>query len=624
MRISTQQQYANAVRNMQRNQSNLADLQNQVATGKKFSQPSDNPLVSSQVVKLNRELSELEKYQNNVEVTQRRIELEETVLGDINTAMDRLREVTIRAGDAALNDNNRASIAAEIRQIVDSMAGLMNTKDAAGEYIFSGNKGFQQPYTQNALGRYDYNGDDGQRHIQVGSTLTVPAGDSGFELFESVAGALQISLNSDPNSDGQAELAIQNARFASTAAETQFKDYQKLNQTGDLQFEISVEQADPLSYSYRILDSGGNELQAAQSLGGALSSGPVAVNFQGLQFDLVAPPLDSLEFETSAEVSGVQAVSLTDRTAAESFAKQYGDVTINFTDDLLKEYELVSSVTGLPIDIGGTTTFNYVDNGTISYGGIEVQLGTPVTGDSFTVQAPTTNPEITRQVSNVTDVEIVDTAQFATFSTAMPVGGKMDVVFDTGAGTYELFDDGGVSLGTFNLSALPDVNLGTDPVLPSVAVDTGLKLETGTLVDGERLTINVPPRAQSTIKVEPEQKNILDVALDLAEVLETPVLSQTQRNELNDALATALDGIDEAQERITQSTAAIGSRLNTLEDIKSANEDFKLYTKTTLSNLEDADLTEVITELQLEQTLLQASQTVFGKVQSLSLFDHIR
>ena len=66
------------------------------------------------------------------------------------------------------------------------MLSLANTVDANGEYLFAGNKSQTQPFVKDLTGNYVYQGDQGQRFVQVGNSRDVAAGDSGFDVFLNV------------------------------------------------------------------------------------------------------------------------------------------------------------------------------------------------------------------------------------------------------------------------------------------------------------------------------------------------------------------------------------------------------------------------------------------------------
>lgn len=187
MRISTQQIFLNNIDNISKTSADLFKTQQQLSTGKRVLQPSDDPLASAQIQKFKKEIARTDQFIDNIEVSKRRLSLEENTIDQINNQSIKLRELTIQGKTGTLSEGDRKTIAAEVDEIIKSLQGLMNTKDVQGEFLFSGNKGFTEPYAYNATtNRYEFNGDDGQRFLQVGPTNKVASTDSGFDVFEKV------------------------------------------------------------------------------------------------------------------------------------------------------------------------------------------------------------------------------------------------------------------------------------------------------------------------------------------------------------------------------------------------------------------------------------------------------
>lgn len=185
MRISTGQIFYSARNNMMENQTSLLEIQNKLSTGKEFTRLAEDPVGASQVVSLNRELARLDMFQSNIDASRRRLELEETTLADLNTATDRMRELIVYAANGTLGDADRVTLSYELEELVEYAAGLMNTRDAKGEYLFSGSRGNTAAYVEQG-GRYQYQGDTASRDIQISSALYVQSTDNGRYLFESV------------------------------------------------------------------------------------------------------------------------------------------------------------------------------------------------------------------------------------------------------------------------------------------------------------------------------------------------------------------------------------------------------------------------------------------------------
>ncbi|MEQ6341987.1 MAG: flagellar hook-associated protein FlgL [Gammaproteobacteria bacterium] len=186
MRISTNQMQQQGVNSMLEQQALLAKTQLQVSTGKRILTPADDPAAAAQVLNLMQEKEVTGQYQSNADAARGRLSLEEQALTGAGDVMQRLKELAIQANNSTLNNANRASIAAEARLRLDELLSLANTRDANNEYLFSGYQGTTQPFNRNAAGGFDYNGDEGQRYLQIGPTRQVAVGDSGTDVFRAI------------------------------------------------------------------------------------------------------------------------------------------------------------------------------------------------------------------------------------------------------------------------------------------------------------------------------------------------------------------------------------------------------------------------------------------------------
>ena len=90
-------------------------------------------------------------------------------------------------------------------------------------------------------------------------------------------------------------------------------------------------------------------------------------------------------------------------------------------------------------------------------------------------------------------------------------------------------------------------------------------------------------------------------------------------NEVNRVLAS----MDVALGRTLEIRANVGARLNALDSQENINETVKIQVKEILSDVEDLDYSQAVSELNLKLTSLQASQKAFTRVQDISLFDYL-
>ncbi|MGX5220052.1 MULTISPECIES: flagellar hook-associated protein FlgL [Pseudomonas] len=200
MRISTIQAFNNGVSGLQRNYSNVTRTQEQISTGNRILTPADDPVASVRLLQLEQQQNVLNQYNSNLTAAKNSLTQEESTLNSVNTILQRVRELALSAGNGALSKEDRQSISAELGEREDELLGLMNSRNARGEYLFSGFQGKSQPFVQNPDGTYSYTGDDGQRKVQIASSLELAISDSGKAVFQDVVngGRLSLTDNSVP------------------------------------------------------------------------------------------------------------------------------------------------------------------------------------------------------------------------------------------------------------------------------------------------------------------------------------------------------------------------------------------------------------------------------------------
>ncbi len=186
MRISSSLFYKRSTDAMLEQQAQVSQTQLQLSTGKSILRPSDDPMGTSRIMQFNRSIETVKQYQENVDVAASRLELEESALEGMVDILQRTSELAVQGNNDTMSADDRVAIAAEVHHLLDGMLGLANSKDANGEYLFSGYQRDTQPFSRPALNNFIYSGDQGQRQLQVSSTRQVADGDSGYDLFVDV------------------------------------------------------------------------------------------------------------------------------------------------------------------------------------------------------------------------------------------------------------------------------------------------------------------------------------------------------------------------------------------------------------------------------------------------------
>ncbi|PJL11090.1 flagellar hook-associated protein 3 [Stenotrophomonas maltophilia] len=144
-------------------------------------------------------------------------------------------------------------------------------------------------------------------------------------------------------------------------------------------------------------------------------------------------------------------------------------------------------------------------------------------------------------------------------------------------------------------------------------------------INGVRLQIAGAPATGDSFNVQAASSRDIFGTMDkLIAALDadtgTPAKMAAQQNELQ----SALRDVGRAAERMIDSRAAGGAQLKALDNAAEMREANGVTLKTTLSQMRDLDYADALSQYQLESTALQAAQTLFSQMQSMSLFNKIR
>lgn len=187
MRVSTSTLFDQGVFNIQRNQSGLLRLQEQIAAGRRVLTPADDPVSAARGLEVSQSKAIAQQFARNAESAEAAIGLTEKALQDYTSLLQDVRTLAVNGGNGALSPRDRDSIASELRQRYAEMLGIANTTDGNGQYLFSGYQGATRPFSETVPGTVAYNGDQGQREIQVGPSRQVAVSEAGNEVFQRIS-----------------------------------------------------------------------------------------------------------------------------------------------------------------------------------------------------------------------------------------------------------------------------------------------------------------------------------------------------------------------------------------------------------------------------------------------------
>ena len=187
-RISTMMTAQATVNDLAATYEKLATTQQQMASGLRISQPSDDPYGASQVVSWNGQLSALNSYSTSVGDATSWLGVTSGALSDINSSVQRVRELVVEAGNGTMTASDSSSAAAEVNQLIDAIKSSANTT-YDGSYVFSGTATQTAPYATGAGSSDAYQGNTSAISRAIGPGVSMQVNTDMSQLLGSGSSA---------------------------------------------------------------------------------------------------------------------------------------------------------------------------------------------------------------------------------------------------------------------------------------------------------------------------------------------------------------------------------------------------------------------------------------------------
>lgn len=156
-------------RNLNTNMRYMDIYQRQLATGRKLNLPSDNPAGLVKSLRLRTNLTEGAQYINNIGEAINFMETTDSALNNIGQIIHRVRELTVKASNTAVNDSGALqSIADEIKELNDQMKMIANTTYGT-KHVFAGTNVTEAPYKEN-----DWVGNNNKIELEIAIGVKMP------------------------------------------------------------------------------------------------------------------------------------------------------------------------------------------------------------------------------------------------------------------------------------------------------------------------------------------------------------------------------------------------------------------------------------------------------------------
>ena len=159
MRVTNNMLLNNYLRNLYGNLENMDRIQTQLATNRRITKMSDDPIGVISSMQCRVKLYRIEQYQDNIDQATTWLEQTESSVLELNEIVKSAYEATVHISSDYMTGEDKAATAELIGQLRDHVLTIGNNK-AGDKFIFGGYNVTKAPFEVDALGNVLYNGLD--------------------------------------------------------------------------------------------------------------------------------------------------------------------------------------------------------------------------------------------------------------------------------------------------------------------------------------------------------------------------------------------------------------------------------------------------------------------------------
>ncbi|SFJ77849.1 flagellar hook-associated protein 3 FlgL [Desulfomicrobium apsheronum] len=590
MRVSLRNQYSNFLYNLQDTQSKLMDLNMQASSQKRINRPSDDPVGTARVLNYRSSLASIDQYRSNIDTAKGWLGLADESMIQVSTILTKLKGLAEQGASGTMTASDREATSYEVRQLFSQLVNLGNTR-FEGKSIFGGQK-FEGSAFEEALMVYD----------QDGKSLGLVTGQSSRSIAVQFLGA----------GPGPVDAAGGEYRYSKDGGTTWTKGTVGADGTLDLggidlnlgpkyqvwpspETNVSTETGSWLTIAPTAVYKGDHESQSA-----------VVYTAGGL--DVVAEPLGGFERDVRVTVVVDPDNAANLKITATPLGNGAGDPLI----------------TSIPATSSCVVETPY---GTVSLSGtnlVGTQLDVKAGSTGVLQMGSTINAEGRGLFDNdvmvrINKVDFGDSKITYKYSTDGGTSWSDDRSASlTGTNASELLVPGGKLVLT-NRPGASDLKAGDQFVIHPQTAAHNVEISAGQYLQLNNIGAEIfggyyENGTQPVFSDSDVGKNIMVTVGKLVAALE---------NNNQQGCAEALDGLKAGHQYFTTQLASVGARENRLDVADTVLSGLKLNETERMSNVEDADLATLLTELANQQLSYEAVLKSSSMIMKMSLVNYL-
>ena len=285
MRIADMTSATQLIQSINLQSSNMSSLEQQLSTGYKVNQPSDDPAAAGQIMNTNDYIADINQNISNVNAAEAFAQAASTSLSNSTTIISNVQQLAVQGANGTESASDLQALGAQVNEDLESLVQNANSQFGSS-YMFSGTATNTAPIavTRDAQGNIQsvtYQGSDNEMEIPISQGSTAPVSVTANQAYvnSGLLGAVTQLRNDLNNTQGLSsqdqQQALSNDLNTLNTAQTAFLaqaaevgSYQSQFTSLGQQLQTTLTQAQTIVASYQDADAAqvSVQLQTAQTV----------------------------------------------------------------------------------------------------------------------------------------------------------------------------------------------------------------------------------------------------------------------------------------------------------------------------------------------------------------------
>jgi flagellar hook-associated protein 3 FlgL len=188
--------YDNILSGLNNNNRDTAIAQEELATGRRVNEPSDDPGATAVAIGIHGQSSQVDQFTSNISSVTGLLQTADSTLASVVTSLTQAITLGVQSGDGTISGSARTALANEIKGVSAQVLSLSNAT-YQGNYIFAGNNSAQPAYVADSASAsgVTYQGNAGVNQVAISPGQNVATNIPGSQIFSNASSDVFAALN---------------------------------------------------------------------------------------------------------------------------------------------------------------------------------------------------------------------------------------------------------------------------------------------------------------------------------------------------------------------------------------------------------------------------------------------